>query len=193
MKVLILRGSPREGQNTDTLVEAFIKGMTTNSKIEIISIRLREKDVAPCKACGFCKSTKACTIKDDMQMIYSHIESSRMIVLATPLYVNHVSAYTKSMMDRCQIYWNSKYILKDPIIPLDSKKRIGVVLSTAGSTYPKQFEGLRSTCELFFKGVHATYEYELLITGTDKVSVINRKDILKEAEQAGRDMTKKLE
>lgn len=191
MKTLVLKGSPRVGQNTDTLVDAFTKGLSTQSKIEIVSIRLREKDISPCIACGYCKTKKECCIKDDMQVIYEHIESSQIIVLATPLYVNNVSADTKAMMDRCQVYWSSKYVLKDPIIPVHSKTKKGILLSTAGSEYPKQFEGLKSTCDLFFKGIHAVMDEELLVTGTDQDLVINQKGILKKAEKLGRDIGKK--
>lgn len=192
MKVLILKGSPRKGKNTDTLTEAFIKGISTNPEVQITSIRLSEKNISPCRACGYCETKKGCVINDDMQMIYSHIQTSPIIALATPVYFNNVTAFTKIMIDRCQMYYSNKYKLMDPNIPIESNKKMGIVLSTGGSEYKNQFEGLRSTCELFFKAIHADYEGELFVPRTDKESVANRKDILRQSEQFGKEMIERF-
>lgn len=188
MKALVIQGSPRAGRHTDILVDTLIQGMRKEAEdIQINKIYLRDKNISPCTACGFCELKKACSIKDDMQEIYKSIEECEIIIIASPLYFNNVTAYTKAVIDRCQIYWSSKYVLEDPIISTKEKK-IGVAICTAGSSYKKQFEGLKSTLNLFFKAINTDFKYELFIGNTDKINISENPDILLKSETFGKNI-----
>lgn len=47
------------------------------------------------------KMPGSCAIKDDMDRIYPHFKESDIFVMATPVYVDTMSAQMKAVMDRC--------------------------------------------------------------------------------------------
>ncbi len=58
--------------------------------------------IAPCKACDACrkKSTKGCSIKDDMQGLYPKVIEADALVIASPVYWFTMSAQIKIFLDR---------------------------------------------------------------------------------------------
>lgn len=104
-------GSPRVGGNTDTLLNAVLKGAEEGGAAAQ-RIYLRDLNFVPCQNCGGCAKTGQCHIKDNMGVVYEALDSSDLIVLAAPIYFCSVSAQAKAMIDRCQPYWARKYVLK---------------------------------------------------------------------------------
>lgn len=177
MNGLILQGSPRRGKNTDILADMLIRRLQFEIKeIKFIKIYLREKNISPCTACGLCEIKKSCSIKDDMGEIYKHIENADIIIFASPVYFGNVSAYAKAVIDRCQMYWSSKYVLKDSIID-SRKKRIGVAIACGGNSYKGQFDGLKMTCDIFFKAIDVKYTHDLFVDSTDITHIHNREEL----------------
>ena len=50
MNIVVLSGSMRRGGNTDTLVDAFVKGAEKNNNIEVMSVA--DLKVNPCIGCN---------------------------------------------------------------------------------------------------------------------------------------------
>lgn len=102
MKVLIISSSPRKDGNSDVLCGQFAKG-AAEAGHEVKTIALREKKIAPCKACYACMEKHICAIKDDMPEVFVALVEADVIVLATPVYFYSASAQLKAMIDRCLV------------------------------------------------------------------------------------------
>jgi len=102
MKVLIISSSPRKDGNSEVLCDRFAKGaLEAGHEVEITT--LRDKRIAPCKACYACMENHSCVVKDDMAVIFPKLVAADVIVLASPVYFYSVCAQMKAMIDRCLV------------------------------------------------------------------------------------------
>lgn len=104
-KVLILSGSPRKGGNSDILCDQFAKGALENGN-QVEKIRVREKKIAPCTGCYFCRNSGGrCALNDDMGDILQKIIDCDVLVLSSPVYFYSMCAQLKAVIDRCVARW----------------------------------------------------------------------------------------
>lgn len=104
-KVLILSASPRQGGNSDTLCDQFLKG-AADAGHAAEKIFLRDSRINYCVGCGLCFSRKgACSQKDDMEAIAQKMIAADVIVMATPVYFYTMDAQLKTLIDRCCPYY----------------------------------------------------------------------------------------
>ena len=104
MRVLVINGSPRTKGNSDLLCDEFIRG-AEEAGHQVEKISLREKKIAPCRACYACFKTVACVQKDDMAEILEKAEVSDVLLLASPTYFLTMSGQMKVMIDRLLPKW----------------------------------------------------------------------------------------
>lgn len=188
MKALAIMGSPRSKKNTDLLLDAVIEGLVSR-KVEVEKIELRKLSMQPCNACDYCGKSGMCRIKDDLSSLYDKFNQADIVVIGSPIYFNSVSSITKIMIDRCQAFWSSKYVLQQSSIDRN-KKRNGLFLCTAGSAMNENgFIGATMVIDLFFRAINTKYKYNLLVDHTDNEFVGERKDLLKEAFDLGQKLT----
>jgi multimeric flavodoxin WrbA len=173
MKVLGIGGSPRRGGNTDTLLARFIAGCQSLGA-EAITLSACSLKINICTHCDACYETGVCNIKDDMQTVCREMESADCIVLASPLHFMTVTAQMKALIDRCQVFWVRKYILKIP--PLgDDRERKGFLISIGGRrNIPDLFGAELVTIKNVFRVMNIIYAGDLLIPGIDARGDINR-------------------
>ena len=130
IKVLIVKGSPREHGNSAELADQVAAGArTAGAKIE--SCFLHGLDIRPCDGCDFCQGAAdmGCVIEDDMQPLYPKIRDADAVVYASPVYWFTVSAQLKLFMDRCYaLGGGSDYVASHAL----TGKRIGIVLAYGG-------------------------------------------------------------
>ena len=98
MKVIAICGSPRQGNTEFVLKRMLIQAEKTGASVELVL--LRNKRIEFCNGCLTCDSTGSCNIRDDMQMIYSKLKESDMIILGSPTYFDNVSGMMKNFIDR---------------------------------------------------------------------------------------------
>jgi multimeric flavodoxin WrbA len=102
MKAIAINGSARTAGNTETLLEkclAVLVGKGISGEL----IRLSEKEVTPCKACGACFKSKdnTCIMQDDdFQEIYDRMRDADIILLGSPVYFGSATANLTALMDR---------------------------------------------------------------------------------------------
>lgn len=186
-KVLAIMGSPRKNKNTDILLDQVIKGAFDNGA-EIDKIYLRDLDISPCISCGYCDRTGRCSINDDMQKLYKKFDDSDVIIVASSLYFNTVSSLVKIMIDRCQVFWANKYVIKNPTV-YTNKKRKGLFICVGGSTYREdQFDACVPVMDLFFKAINTEYTDNIFVSNTDKTFISEREDILSKAYEIGKSL-----
>ncbi len=171
--------------NTDTLLNKVIEGMKEQD-IEVEKIELANMHIHSCTACGACEKTGFCIIKDDMNNLYKKFDQSDVVIVASPIYFNSISSITKIMVDRCQMFWSSKYILNEPSINRNKKRR-GLFIATGGSVQKEhQFLGATLVMDLFFKAINTEYTYNLFAQDTDRLLTKDRPKLLQEAFELGK-------
>lgn len=102
MKIVVINGSHKgKSSNTNIMVTSFLKG-AREAGAETVNIFLAEKQIKYCRACKSCwfNTPGQCVIDDDMSDILPLIKGADVRILATPLYVDHISGMLKVFMDR---------------------------------------------------------------------------------------------
>ncbi|WP_392486799.1 flavodoxin family protein [Haloimpatiens sp. FM7315] len=186
-KIVAIMGSPRKNKNTDVILSEILKTVDIN-KYEIKKIYLSDLNIKPCTSCYYCAKTGKCCIDDDMQNLYPLFDESDIVIMSSPLYFNSLSAISKTMIDRCQMFWSSKYKYGKASIDRN-KERKGIFVSSAGSPYIKgQFQASIPVIDLFFKSINVKYTDNLFCSNTDLVPAHFRKDILNRAIEIGKNL-----
>lgn len=114
MKILCISGSPRGKQsNTFKLMEETlneIKLQFTDAEAEYI--HLSDKDIRYCIGCGLChRNLLRCPIKDDVSDILQKMLECDVIMFASPVYINHISAQLKALLDRSSPFIHCQMLL----------------------------------------------------------------------------------
>jgi multimeric flavodoxin WrbA len=173
--ILILKSSPREKGNSNTLAEQVEKGAREKGA-QVESISLHGMDIKPCDACDVCLETGECILDDDMKTVYPLLKKAAVIVIATPVYWFTISAQAKLCIDR----W---YALLDGSL---QNKKFGVVL-TYGDTDLYNSGGINAihTFESMFRYLEA--EFAGLVHGSaDEIGEVKKQpDLMDEAYQLG--------
>ena len=101
MKIVALLGSPLGLKgNTARLLKIVLEAAKEEgARTETIVVNW--KKVAPCLACDVCHIKGRCRQKDDFEAIKGKIMAADALIMATPNYIDHVSAQLKAFMDRC--------------------------------------------------------------------------------------------
>ena len=128
-----------------------------------------DMNIEYCTACGFCEKTGFCKFKDDMTPMYEMFDKAKGVIVISPVNFDCITAKLKTLVDRTQAIYASKYILKKPSIDR-SKKRIGMYIAVGGSTpYETQFMGGQIVMDFFFKSVNNKLKYNIYLNNTDKL------------------------
>ena len=100
-KILILNGAGKKNGNTAALIKAFTEGAITAGN-EVKEFYLQTMNIHGCMACDYCRNKEkgVCAQKDDMQIIYPHIQTAEMIVFASPIYCFTMSAQLQAALHR---------------------------------------------------------------------------------------------
>lgn len=180
-RIIGISGSPRKGGNTDLLLDEALKAARSKGA-KTKKIILSELNFSPCMECENIRKDGVCILKDDLRMLYSEIENSDGIILASPIFFGSVSAQTKMMIDRFQCLWLAKNIFVSPAKPLAThgktckpqKRKVGAFICVEASTRKDFFENAKSIVKNFFATIDASYEEELLCSGVDKKGAVKR-------------------
>ncbi len=186
MPILLFNGSPREGGNTDILLQHVAKGIKQEGR-EAERINLAQLDIHPCTACGSCEATGECIWDDDMQMLYRKIPLAPRIVIGSPIYFYGVTAQTKAFIDRCQVFWSRKYLLNTSSPKPSTRK--GFLVCVGASKGNKMFDCASLTVQYTYDAMDVVYCGDLFIRSVDqKGAILDKKEQLKAAEVLGREI-----
>lgn len=191
-KVLAIMGGPRKGKSTEKLLDKFLEGIQDSGQVEIKKVYVRDLDIKHCVGCGYCEKTGKCFMSDDMDILYKDFDETDAVVIASPIFFNSVTSYTKAMIDRCQIFWSSKYVLKKSSIDRD-KKRFGYFLSVAGA--PEEhadFGSAKAVIEYLFRSINTDYRGDIFVANTDESKTWEREDLMNKTYEDGKNFLKEL-
>ena len=174
-KVLIINGSPRKSKNCHSVVKELVKKFEEN-EINYKVLDIYKMDIDYCTACGACEKTGYCRIKDDMTPIYEEFNKSTGTITVSPMYFSSVSTKVKTVVDRTQAFFSSKYVLGKPSIDRD-KFRLGMYIAIGGQPeFENQFLGGQIVMDIFYKSINTDLEYNLYLSNSDEVPFEENKD-----------------
>lgn len=148
MKVLGICGSPRKEGNSSSLLAEALRGCEA-SGAETKIIHVIDLNVSPCIHCDSCLKTGKCIYHDDMDILLKEMDEADLIFISSPLHFANVSSQLKTVIDRMQVLWATKYVLKQPY--LSEKKRSAVFITTASRYGDDLFEGSIATIKDFLR------------------------------------------
>ncbi|MFW6145841.1 MAG: flavodoxin family protein [Planctomycetota bacterium] len=103
MNILGINGSGRPGGNTGVLVDAILDGAAeagaAAERGDLAGWALRG-----CTACKACKDSHRCVIDDHMQRFYDIAPTTDVLVLASPIYLDHITAQLMTFIQRTYCY-----------------------------------------------------------------------------------------
>lgn len=108
MNRMIVVGSPRvNGRSASLAEELFEACIEECPEDEISLVPLSSVNVAPCKACDFCKTSEGhtCCIEDDMTDIREILDEADELTIVSPVFFAGPPATLKAFLDRLQPYF----------------------------------------------------------------------------------------
>lgn len=166
LHVLGIAMSPRPKSNSDALLAEALRGAEGDGAATE-HVRLRDLQVAPCRACEACARTGECVVKDDFQPLREKILAADRLVVATPVHFMGPPALGKALIDRCQSLWSRKYRLKEPLFPEGGRDRRALVIAVGGSKVERMFDGIRLTMRYWLDALEMAYVANLLVRCVD--------------------------
>jgi len=180
--ILAVYSSPRQGGNTDILMDSFLAGMP--DEITVKKVMLRTLELQPCIACGSCEKDEVCIFQDDIWSIYEKLEKAKALVIASPIYFANVPAQLKTFIDRAQPFWVRKYLNHKENMPLTER---AFFLAAGAIDTDKYFKNARLVIKTFLINLDITYSDGLFFPGVDDKGDIYRDEkALKRVQEAGR-------
>lgn len=176
-QIIIINASPRKNGYSSQIVNYITKRLNEcNLSAKVYNIY--DMNIGYCNNCGYCSKTVGCRLKDDMTDLYKHFDESISTIVVSPVAFDGPMAKFKTLVDRTNMLFHSKYTLKTPAIDRN-KKRVGYFIQVAGSEhYPTQFLGGDVIGGFFFKAINTKLEHELHIGNTDEVNPIEDKNTM---------------
>ena len=108
-------------------------------------IALADKNIQYCLGCSTCVNNleEYCVINDDMKEIYREMKKADKIVIATPIYMNHIPGILKNVIDRLNPYSSHDELLK-------GKK---VYIITVGQMDEEENEEIADNIKTYFESL----------------------------------------
>lgn len=114
MKIVGIVGSPRRDGNTEIITRIALEEIKKeNLETELIS--LVGKKIQPCDACGNCRKTGECHIKDEFEAVHSKMLEADGFILATPVYFGAATPQMTNLISRCYAYRGGKRPFEDKV------------------------------------------------------------------------------
>lgn len=102
-RALAICGSPRTGGNTEQLLTRCLDGLA-RAGIAGDLVRLAEREVKPCRACGACARTRdrAChgLADDAFPEVFAAMQTADIIIVGSPVYFGSATPQTMALLDR---------------------------------------------------------------------------------------------
>jgi multimeric flavodoxin WrbA len=184
--ILGIAASPRRHGNSETLLDAALKGAEAEGA-SIKKIVLSTMRISPCRGTGECTAKGDCILRDDMVYVLKSIKASDGVIVASPVYFGSVSAQLKAMIDRCQSQWVKKYKLKNSC----TKNIKGAFICVSNMPNKQFFNNSSEIVNIFFKMFDIRNTQSVYFTGLENASEAKGSlALLKKAEGMGRKIAK---
>jgi multimeric flavodoxin WrbA len=185
MKVLGIYGSPRQGGNSDLLLDKALEG-AAKAGAEIQKIYIRDLEISGCLECGGCDETGSCIIQDDMEKAYPLLWDSEIIFFSSPIFFYGVPGPAKVLIDRSQALWSRRMLEKTPEQRKHYDHGKGYLIAVGATKGKNLFEGVELTAKYFFDALDKSYEGGLFFRAVEgKGKITDHPTALQEAYDLG--------
>lgn len=192
MSLILINGSPRKNGNSQYITD-FIISILERENVQYKLVDVKNMDIAYCTGCGACEKTGWCIIKDQGVELHKQFDESSATIIISPIYFNSLTAQVKTVIDRMQAIYSSKYVLKKPTFERN-RERQGAFIAVAGSpSYEEQFVGAKFIIDMFFKVINTKWIETMLIHDTDAMHISKREDELKRIEEIVMKIVQKMD
>ncbi len=205
MKITAINGSPRgKMSSTHRMVENFLLG-AARAGAETNEIFLAGKNIHPCTGCFSCwlKTPGQCMIQDDMKKTLQLLDGTDILILASPLYFDHLTAQLKAFMDRSIVKSNPHFYKSaegecchDRTDGENKKNLELIMISNCGFPERSQFQALSHWVQRAARNMKAQVLAEIyateggLLCAQSPESDALVKDYLKALQTAGEEIVK---
>ncbi len=147
MKVAGFVGSPRKNGNTDVLLQQVLDG-AAEAGASVDKFYINDMDFKGCQGCGYCRTTEACKLSDDMTKMYEVIKNADAVVFASPIYFFQMTGQMRSFLDRCYALLNNDH---SPRIEAGKKAAIiGAQGAPDANAFTKVYDEFSGILQQFF-------------------------------------------
>ena len=100
MKILAICGSPRGNKSQTKALAGEVLKAAQAQGADVDMVDLSEARLEFCRACEACHQKPGCVLHDDANTILAKALNADGLVLASPVYLNQVTAQLKAVLDR---------------------------------------------------------------------------------------------
>jgi multimeric flavodoxin WrbA len=149
MKILVIYGQSHKG-TTYTITQILLKKL----KGEVSEVFLPRDFHEFCIGCAQCihNSEKRCPHYDKLSPITRMIDEADLLIVASPVYVYHVTGATKSFLD----HYGWRWMIHRPE-PSMFRKQAVIITTAAGAGTKSAIKDIRDS--LFYWGIARTYQF----------------------------------
>ncbi|MEW6555940.1 MAG: flavodoxin family protein [Elusimicrobiota bacterium] len=142
----------------DSLLDEFLQHDSYIKKIAV-----RDLNILFCDGLRSCEKTGICKWEDDMQILGNELLLADIVIIATPVYFASVPARLKAIIDRCQVFWARKNILKN----FKPSLKKGIFIAVAGRN--PEFSHIETVIKAFFSVFNIKLCGRFYLPNTDKL------------------------
>lgn len=177
MKVVGICASPREGGNSEILLDQALKGASDEGS-EVSKYVIENMDMAPCMACETCATGLDCAREDEGNVLLDDLLEADALIFASPIYFGQMSAQGKIFIDRLYS------IFRNPNKSLEGKDAVLIFAHQAPAGAYDQYYELTKTFSFDNSGMEV---FEVLDVGdlAEQGDVNSNKEALEEAYDIG--------
>lgn len=167
MNVIVINAAPRmESGNTHLILAPFVEGMRS-AGARVDGVVLNRMNIERCIGCFTCyaKTPGVCIHADDVPALVERISACDAIVLATPVYVDGMTAMAKTFIERLVTVMDPHFIETDGRIRHPLRVTLpGKVFLVSVCGYPglENFDPLLLHMQRFAENFHAEFSGALL-------------------------------
>jgi len=135
MKLLGISASPRKNRSNTFLLlkEALSVAEKQGGQAEVV--HLCDLKIEFCRHCESChKNLMVCPIKDDAHLLLTEMLKCSGIIFASPVYIDHITGYLKTFLDRSSHFIHCQRLLG---------KYIGAVATAGGGPHEMVLDYIR--------------------------------------------------
>lgn len=154
MKIIAVNGSPRQGWNTEILLQEALRG-AAEAGARTEAFNLYDLDYQGCRSCLACKlkggpNLGRCAVNDGLQPLLTAIDSCDGLILASPIYFGEVSGMMRSFYERLLFQYLSYDDYSKNYYQGGMKTAFIYTTNAPEGTYTRLFDGYRQMLERFF-------------------------------------------
>jgi multimeric flavodoxin WrbA len=179
IKVVALCGSPRKGGNTDLMADAFLEGAEAEGA-QVEKFFLDEMDIRPIGPVGDVFEERVdVRADDDARMVLERMAAADIVVYASPVYWQGMTAQLKCLIDRQSAYYMADWLR-------EGMRDCGMFVITAwGAPDEDQSHWVIDPVKRWAKGFNARYLGEMAVNVAAWGEVAEIDGTLDEAREKG--------